>query len=193
MNFKFLSQKESRRKNLRQWNMQLPGSRDSGNIQLIYYTIGLCRSRRGLGDRKPGDDRKIRYRCVLRRLLRLRRWTIADRTKVSGDGHSFFHRRHRPPHLSLHRSFGRILESLTPNRDGFVECCRRPYFCIPAGDAQHSPAADDRGGWAVRGWFQIVVLPDVTKVSNSDDENMKRKKKQNFYFKEKNFFGMILA
>lgn len=108
--------------------------------------IGPCRSRRGLGDREPGDDREIRHRRVLRRLLRLRRRAPADRAKVSGDGHSFFHRRHRPPHLSLHRSFGGLLESLTPDRDGLAERCRRFHFRIPAGDAQHPPAADDRGG-----------------------------------------------
>lgn len=116
-------------------------------VQLIcIYTIGLCRSRRGLGDRKPGDDREIRHRRVLRRLLRLRRRAAADRAEVSGDGHSFFHRRHRPPHLPLHRSSRGLLESLTPNRDGLAERCRCPHFRILAGDAQHSSAADDRGG-----------------------------------------------
>lgn len=108
--------------------------------------IGLCRSRRGLGDCEPGDDRQIRHRCILRRLLRLRRRVAADRIKVSGDGYSFFHRRYRPPHLPLHRSFGGLLESLTSDRDGITERRWRSHFCIPAGDTQYPSAADGRGG-----------------------------------------------
>lgn len=130
-------------------------------------TRNVSHDRRRMGDSVAGYDREIRYRRLVRRVLRVRRGIVADRVEVASDGDRLVHSWHRPPRFPLHRPSGGLLESLAADHNGHAERGRRPHVHLPSGDAQHPFATNDRGGRVVRRRFQALVLSNVAKVDTS--------------------------
>lgn len=124
----------------------------------------VSHDRRRMGDGVTGYDREIRYRRLVRRVLRVRRGIVADRVEVASDGHRLVHSWHRSPRFPVHRPSGGLLESPAADHNGHAERSRRPHLHLPSGNAQHPFASNDRGRRVVRRRFQALVLSNVAKV-----------------------------
>lgn len=126
--------------------------------------VCVSHDRRRMGDGVTGYDREIRYRRLVRRVLRVRRGIVADRVEVASDGDCLVHSWHRSPRIPVHRPSGGLLESPAADHNGHAERGRRPNLHLPSGNAQHTLASNDRGGRVVRRRFQALVLSNVAKV-----------------------------
>ena len=136
------------------------------SILPIYLHVSrVCRSRRHMGDCISGNARQVRYRRVVRGLLRVRRRAVADGVEIASDGDRLVHRRHRAARFPVHRSPGGLLESSAADHNGHAQRRRSSHVHLSAGNPEYSPAANDRGGRAVRSRLQALVLPHLTKVS----------------------------
>lgn len=126
--------------------------------------VCVSHDRRRMGDGVTGHDREIRYRRLVRRVLRVRRGIVADRVEVASDGDCLVHSWHRSPRFPVHRPSGGLLESPAADHNGHAERGRRPHLHLPSRNAQHPFASNDRGRRVVRRRFQALVLSNVAKV-----------------------------
>ena len=118
-----------------------------------------------MGHGIPGDDRKIWNSGIVRRVLRIRWRAVTHSAEITSNGNRIIYRRDRTPHISLHRSLGRVLESTASHCHGIFECRWCSHLGVSTRNSKHSSATDNRGRRTVWSGFQTMVLPYSTCVS----------------------------